>query len=195
MNMMAPASTTLPLGTRVPDFTLTDVVSGAGISPADFEDRPALLVMFLCNHCPYVVHLRKQIGRLTRDYHARGVGVIAINSNDAEASPQDAPPHMAELVREEGWQFPFVFDEDQRVAKAFMAACTPEFFVFDGRRRLMYRGQLDDSRPRSDVPVTGRDVRNALDAVLTQRPVLGEQKPSVGCGIKWKEGNAPPYIF
>jgi len=185
----------LALGTTAPGFSLPDVVTGRTVSLDDHAGSDAFLVMFLCNHCPYVVHLRKQIGRLTRDYHARGVGVIAINSNDAEASPQDAPPHMAELVREEGWQFPFVFDEDQRVAKAFMAACTPEFFVFDGRRRLMYRGQLDDSRPRSDVPVTGRDVRNALDAVLTQRPVLGEQKPSVGCGIKWKEGNAPPYIF
>jgi peroxiredoxin len=184
----------LPLGTKVPPFTLVNAVDGTKVSPADFRDRKALLVMFICNHCPYVKHVIQEIGRVAADYQPRGLGVIAINANDVTAHPDDAPEHMQALARSEGWAFPFVFDETQEVARAFRAACTPDFFVFDRDRRLVYRGQLDDSRPQKDVPVTGRDLRAALDAVVGGKPVPAGQTPSIGCNIKWKAGNEPEYF-
>ena len=192
--MVAVPSTMLPLGTRVPDFSLVNAVDGRKVSPADFRDRQALLVMFICNHCPYVQHVMKEIGRVAAAYRPKGVGIVAINSNDIQAYPDDAPQHMKALAQAEGWTFPFLFDESQEVARAFRAACTPDFFVFDRDRRLVYRGQLDDSRPKKDVPVTGRDLRAALDAVVSGKPVPADQTPSIGCNIKWKAGNEPEYF-
>jgi peroxiredoxin len=186
-------STMLPLGTRAPDFKLPDT-DGRTVSLADYADAPALLVMFICNHCPYVKHVREELARLARDYQARGVAVVAINPNDAERYPEDSPVHMREEVVSAGYTFPYLYDETQEVAKAYKAACTPDFFVFDRERKLVYRGQLDDSRPRSDRPVTGADLRAALDAVLDGRPVPQDQKPSTGCNIKWKPGNEPDYF-
>jgi thiol-disulfide isomerase/thioredoxin len=150
--------------------------------------------MFICNHCPYVQHVKGEIGRIAAEYQPKGVGIVAINSNDITAYPDDSPENMKRLAEGEGWTFPFLFDESQEVAKAFRAACTPEFYLFGPDRRLVYRGQLDDSRPKNGVPVTGRDLRAALDAVLSGRPVAEEQKPSVGCNIKWCRGNEPDYF-
>ena len=192
--MVETLSTMLPIGTAVPDFTLENAVDGRNVSPADFADGRALLVMFICNHCPFVKHVMDEITRLGEDYTSRGVGIIAINSNDPIGYPQDGPEHMKRLAEERGWRFPFVFDETQEVAKAFRAACTPDFFLFDSERRLAYRGQLDDSRPSNDLPVDGRDLRGAIDAVLAGRPVSDEQKASIGCNIKWRPGNAPSYF-
>ena len=187
-------STMLPLGTPVPDFSLVDAVSGQTVSSSDFEDRDALLVMFICNHCPFVKHVVHELGRIGADYLPRGVGIVAINANDGERYPQDAPPRMKELAEAEGWEFPFLFDETQAVAHEFRAACTPDFFVFDSEGSLAYRGQLDDSRPGTAIPVTGEDLRAALDAVLAGKPAPTEQKPSVGCNIKWAPGNEPDYF-
>ncbi len=192
--MVAVASTMLPLGTPIPDFKLTNVVDGRMVSPADFKDSKALLVMFICNHCPYVQHVKAEIGRIAAQYQPKGVAIVAINSNDVTAYPDDSPENMKRLAESEGWTFPFLFDESQEVAKAFRAACTPEFYLFGPDRRLAYRGQLDDSRPKNNVPVTGRDLRAALDAVLSGRPVSEEQVPSVGCNIKWRKGNEPDYF-
>ncbi len=187
-------STMLPLGTLVPEFSLTDAVTGATVTPARFIGRAALLVMFLCNHCPFVKHVLAELGRLAADYIPRGVGIAAINSNDPVRYPQDAPPEMRALAEREGWAFPFLFDETQEVAKALQAACTPDFFLFNREGRLVYRGQLDDSRPGSPVPVTGRDLRAALDAVLAGAPVSETQLPSVGCNIKWRPGSEPAHF-
>jgi len=187
-------STMLPLGTPMPRFALTDAVSGAEVSADDFADHPAVLVMFICNHCPFVRHVMDEIGRLAVDYGQRGVGIVAINSNDVDRYPQDGPDRMRELAEREGWRFPFLLDDAQVVARAFQAACTPDFFVFDGNRKLVYRGQLDASRPGNDVPVTGYDLRTALDAVLAGSPVPDVQVPSVGCNIKWSPGNEPAYF-
>jgi peroxiredoxin len=184
----------LPLGTRLPEFSLPNAVDGRLVSSSDFDGRPALLVMFLCNHCPYVQHVKSEIGRIAKAYAPRGVGIVAISSNDIAAFPEDAPEKMKELAQREGWTFPYLFDETQEVAKAFRAACTPEFYLFDRDRRLVYRGQLDDSRPKNNLPVTGRDLRAALDAVLAGRPVSPDQVPSVGCNIKWKPGQEPDYF-
>lgn len=192
--MARTASTMLELGTRAPDFQLKNAVDGQVVSLADFRDDAALLVMFICNHCPYVQHVLGELGRVAADYMPRGVAVVAINSNSLRTHPQDGPEHMKELARAEGWTFPFLFDDTQDVAKRYRAACTPDFFLFDGQRKLAYRGQLDDSRPRNDVPVTGRDLRAALDAVLAGQPIGGEQKPSMGCNIKWRPGNEPNYV-
>jgi thiol-disulfide isomerase/thioredoxin len=192
--MVMTPSTMLELGTRIPAFELVDAVSGEMVTPDDFTDRHALLVMFICNHCPFVKHVLDELGRLGADYLPRGVGIVAINSNDADAYPQDAPPNMKRLAESEGWTYPFLFDETQDVAQAFRAACTPDFFLFDGGRQLAYRGQLDASRPGNDVPVSGRDLRAALDAVLSGHPCPSEQTPSVGCNIKWKPGNEPDYF-
>jgi peroxiredoxin len=192
--MVMTPSTMLELGTHVPEFSLVDAVSNETVTPDDFADRRALLVMFICNHCPFVKHVLDELGRLGVDYLPRGVGVVAINSNDAAGYPQDAPPNMKNLAEAEGWAFPFLFDETQEVAQAFRAACTPDFFLFDGQRRLVYRGQLDGSRPSNDVPVTGRDLRAALDAVLGGLPCPDEQTPSVGCNIKWRPGSEPEYF-
>jgi peroxiredoxin len=185
-------STMLPLGTVAPDFRLPDT-SGKTVSLSDFKDASALLVVFMCNHCPYVKHIRAGLAQLARDYLPRGLAMVGINANDAANFPDDSPARMAEEVKSAGYVFPYLCDESQAVAKAYHAACTPDLFLFDRSRRLVYRGQFDDSRPRSDVPVTGRDVRAALDAVLSGKPVPAEQKPSMGCNIKWKPGNEPVY--
>lgn len=192
--MTAVPSTMLPLGTKLPEFSLRNVVDGRAVSAKDFREQAALLVMCICNHCPYVRHVKQEIGRVAADYAPRGVGMVAISSNDVAAFPDDAPAKMKALALAEGWRFPYLFDETQEVAKAFRAACTPEFYLFDNTRRLVYRGQLDGSRPKNTVPVTGRDLRAALDALLTGKPISPEQIPSVGCSIKWKPGNAPDYF-
>jgi thiol-disulfide isomerase/thioredoxin len=168
-------------------------VDDRAISLSDFEDAPALLVMFICNHCPYVQHVLAELGRLAADYRNRGLAVAAINSNSLETHPQDGPASMKELALAERWPFPFLFDQTQEVAKAYRAACTPDFFLFDAELCLAYRGQLDDSRPGNGIPVTGADLRAAIDAILAGEQIAGEQKPSVGCNIKWKPGNEPDY--
>ena len=184
----------LPLGTPAPDFTLPDT-EGRLVALKQLAGAPALLVVFLCNHCPYVKHLRLELARLAREYQARGVAVVGINSNDVQAYPEDSPAKMAEEVKLAGYTFPYLFDETQAVAKAYRAACTPDFFLFDQQQRLVYRGQFDDSRPRVEplAPATGRDLRAALEAVLAGQPVPPTQKPSLGCNIKWKPGNEPDY--
>lgn len=192
--MVATPSTMLALGTPIPDFALPNAMDGRQITPADFADKKALLIMFICNHCPFVKHVKDEIGRLSRRYLPKGVGFVAINSNDLGAYPQDGPEHMKELAQQERWEFPFLLDESQGVAKAFKAACTPDFFLFDGGGKLVYRGQMDDSRPGNDIPVTGKDLRAATDAVLAGRLVSHEQRPSVGCNIKWQPGNEPDYF-
>jgi len=192
--MVAVPSTMLPLGTPVPDFALSDAVSGNRVSAADFDDARALLVMFICNHCPFVKHVKTELGRVAADYQGKGLAVVAINANDLGAQPDDGPDHMKALAREEGWAFPFLFDETQEVAKAFRAACTPDFYLFDGTGKLAYRGQLDDSRPGNGIPVTGADLRAAIAAVLARQPVPAEQKASIGCNIKWTPGREPGYF-
>jgi peroxiredoxin len=186
-------STMLPLGTEAPEFELPDA-DGKKTSLADLDGAPALLVIFMCNHCPYVKHIREGLAALARDYGKRGAAIVGINANDARAYPDDSPEKMAEEAREMGYTFPYLYDESQEVAKAYRAACTPDFFLFDRDRKLVYRGQFDDSRPGNGIPVTGADLRAALDAVLAGRPVSADQKPSVGCNIKWKSGNAPEYF-
>jgi thiol-disulfide isomerase/thioredoxin len=188
-----PSSVLLALGAPMPAFALPDVVSGADVTSQSLQGVPATLVMFLCNHCPYVVHVRGAIGALERDYAPRGVRLVGINANSLRTHPQDGPGPMRELARELGWGFPFLFDETQAVAQAFGAACTPDFYVFDGEGRLAYHGQLDDSRPGRGAP-SGRDVRAALDAVLSGRAPSSEQNLSVGCGIKWHPGREPAYL-
>jgi len=188
-------STMAPLGMKVPGFRLPDAVSGRAVSLDDFKGAPALLVMFICNHCPYVKHVREHLSQLVREYQARGVAVVGISSNDALQFPDDGPEKMKQEARAAGYTFPYLYDEDQEVAKQYRAACTPDFFVFDKDRRLVYRGQMDDSRPNSGRPVTGKDLRAALDAVLAGRPAPADQKPSMGCNIKWKEKNAPEYAL
>lgn len=191
--MVATNSTMLPLGTPAPDFQLPDP-SGKAYSLADFQGARALVVAFICNHCPYVKHLRSGLAALGREYQPRGVAIVGISSNDVERYPADSPARMAEEATAAGYTFPYLVDESQAVAKAYRAACTPDFFVFDGSRRLVYRGQFDDSRPGSNRPVTGRDLRNALEAVLAGRSVDPHQTPSLGCNIKWKPGNEPDYF-
>jgi peroxiredoxin len=186
-------SSMLEVGTPAPHFVLTNTVDGRPVSVESFDDRPALLVMFICNHCPYVQHVMGELGRLAADYMPRGLAVAAINSNSLETHPQDGPQHMKKLAVNQGWEFPFLFDATQEVAKVYRAACTPDFFLFDADRKLAYRGQLDDSRPGNSIPVTGRDLRTAIDAVLAGTPVNEEQKPSLGCNIKWRPGNEPDY--
>jgi thiol-disulfide isomerase/thioredoxin len=186
-------STMLPLGTAAPAFSLPDVVSGRQVSLETFAGERALLVMFICRHCPFVKHVQGELARLGRDYGGRGVGIVAIASNDADAYPDDRPDRLAAMAREQGFGFPVCYDESQATAKAYSAACTPDFFLFDAGRRLAYRGQLDDSRPGRPTPVTGADLRRAIDAVLAGTPVPGAQRPSVGCNIKWKPGIAPSY--
>jgi peroxiredoxin len=191
--MAATASTMLPLGTAAPDFHLPDA-TGHLVSRDDFAGSSALLVMFLCNHCPYVKHVAEEVVRLAREYQARGVGVVAISSNDVAQHPEDGPVRMAEVAAAMGATFPYLYDEAQDVAKAYHAACTPDFFLFGADRRLAYRGQLDGARPGNDVPVSGHDLRAALDAVRAGTPVPEPQRPSLGCSIKWKPGNEPDYV-
>jgi len=188
--MTTTPSTMRPLGIQAPEFHLTDT-GGRMVSLADFKDAPALLVAFICNHCPFVQHIRQELARLAREYQARGVAIVGINANDASRYPDDSPARMAEEVKAAGYTFPYLFDETQEVARAYRAACTPDFFLFDAGRRLVYRGQMDDSRPGKGLPVTGKDLRAALDAVLSDRPIPAAQKPSMGCDIKWKPGNEP----
>jgi peroxiredoxin len=189
---MATPSTMLALGTSAPDFRLPDT-AGRLVSRDDFATQPALLVMFICVHCPYVKHVVGEIARLGREYQSRGVAVVAISSNDVAQYPEDGPAGMVELADARGFSFPFLYDESQAVARAFQAACTPDFFLFDAGRRLIYRGQLDGARPGNGIPIDGRDLRAALDATLAGRPVPERQLPSAGCSIKWKPGNEPLY--
>lgn len=189
---MAVESTMLELGTEAPSFSLTDT-EGRVVRSQDFIDEPALLVMFISNHCPFVKHLKSALAELGREYAGRGVGIVAISSNDPAAYPQDAPGEMRRDREKFGYPFPYLFDESQEVAKAYRAACTPDFFLFDGDRKLAYRGQFDASRPGNGHPVTGEDLRGAIDAVLSGEPVSGRQTPSIGCSIKWRSGNEPSY--
>ena len=183
----------LSLGTSAPDFQLPDT-SGKYVTLAGFKDKTALLVMFICNHCPYVKHVRAGLAQLANDYQPRGVGIVAISSNDVANYPDDSPAKMAEEAKAAGYTFPYLYDATQAVAKAFRAACTPDFFLFDRGRRLVYRGQLDASRPGNGIPVTGKDLRTALDAVLAGKAPSLMQTPSMGCNIKWKRGNEPEYF-
>ena len=182
----------LPLGTRLPQFRLPDL-DGRFVSPDDVRDSQALLIAFICHHCPFVRHIRQEFARVCREYQSRGVAVIAINSNDIVEFPEDGPDGMRQEARDAGYSFPYLFDESQDVAKAFRAACTPDLFLFDAARTLVYRGQFDGSRPRNAVPVTGQDLRAACDALLEGRALPATQTPSIGCNIKWKHGNEPDY--
>ncbi len=185
--MAATPSNMLPLGTVAPAFNLPDTVSGQMISLAEQKSDTANVVMFICNHCPFVKYVNAQLVQLANDYQPKGVSFTAISSNDVENHPDDAPDKMKAVAESLGYSFPYLFDETQEVAKAYKAACTPDFYIFDGDLRLVYRGQLDDSRPGNDLPVTGQDIRNSLDAMLAGQPPDANQKPSIGCNIKWKE--------
>ncbi|PSO87536.1 MAG: thioredoxin family protein [Cyanobacteria bacterium QS_3_48_167] len=187
-------STMMPLGTKAPDFQLRDTVSGETITLNKFANQKALLVIFMCYHCPFVQHVKEEIARIDKDYAGKGLGIVAISANDVETHPDDAPENLKAMAQELGFNFPFCYDETQEIAKAYTAACTPDFFLFDADRKLAYRGQLDDSRPNSDAPVHGKDLRAAIDAVLAGKGVGSDQKPSIGCNIKWKPGNEPPYF-
>lgn len=191
--MVRTLSTMLELGTRMPEFNLPNL-DGEMVGPQDFGGRPALLVMFICNHCPFVKHIQRGLAQFCKEYQKKGLGVLAVNSNDVRNHPDDSPVKMREEAAAAGYTFPYLYDETQEVATAFRAACTPDFFLFDKEGKLAYRGQFDDSRPENGVPVTGEDLRKAVDAVLAGRPVTGDQKPSIGCNIKWKPGNEPDYF-
>jgi peroxiredoxin len=188
------ASTMLPLGTQAPDFSLVNTDSQT-VSLSDFSGKPALLVMFICNHCPFVKHIAEELSVLGREYQSRGAGIVAISSNDSTKHPEDSPEQMVHESENRGYVFPYLFDEDQAVAKAYKAACTPDFFLFDGEQKLAYRGQLDASRPGNGIPVTGTDLRSALDAILSGQPVTENQTPSIGCNIKWVESKEPEYFL
>ncbi|MGE0608823.1 MAG: thioredoxin family protein [Pirellulales bacterium] len=185
-------STMLPLGTAAPDFSLPNI-DGKTVALSQFAGSPALLVMFICNHCPYVKHVAAGLAALAKEYQGRGVSVVGISSNNVAAHPDDSPEKMKAEAAAQGYTFPYLYDESQSVAKAYRAACTPDFYVFDGERKLAYRGQLDDSRPGNDIPVTGKDMRSALDAILAGKPASEQQKSSIGCNIKWVPGNEPDY--
>jgi len=189
--MAATFSTMTELGRKAPPFTLPNVLTGQPVNLTDFEGGKALLIMFICKHCPYVLHVKPALVHLAKDYADQSLAIVSISSNDAERYPDDAPERIAELARE--LPFPLLYDETQEVAKAYRAACTPDFFLFNRQHRLVYRGQLDDSRPGNNRPLTGRDLRAAIDAVLADRPVNPDQRASVGCNIKWKAGNEPAY--
>jgi peroxiredoxin len=187
-------STMLELGTAAPDFSLPDVASGETVSLNDFAARKALLVMFICRHCPFVKHVEGELAQIGFDYESKDVGIVAISANDPAESSDDAPESLKEMAEQLGFRFPFLYDESQNAAKAYSAACTPDFFLFDQSRKLVYRGQLDDSRPDSGQPVTGKDLRAAMDAVLIGQPVNPDQRASIGCNIKWRSGNEPSYF-
>ncbi|MDG4594470.1 MAG: thioredoxin family protein [Candidatus Contendobacter sp.] len=191
--MAQTASIMLALGTPAPAFSLPEPATGRVVALADFQDAPALLVIFMCNHCPFVKHVREGLARFARDYQGRGLASVAINANDVANYPSDSPAKMAEEARTFGYPFPYLYDETQAAAKAYRAACTPDFFLFDAGRKLVYRGQFDGSRPGNSIPVTGADLRAAVDAVLAGGSVPSAQKPSIGCNIKWKAGNEPDY--
>lgn len=191
--MVQTASTMLPLGSTAPDFSLPNI-DGRTVSLADFADQPGLLVIFMCNHCPFVIHIRSELAKFAKEYQQKGLAIVGINSNDAASYPQDAPDKMKLEAEQVGYTFPYLYDETQKVAQAYRAACTPDFFLFDKDRKLVYRGQFDDSRPSTSLPVTGADLRKACDALLAGQPVPADQKPSIGCNIKWKPGNEPDYF-
>ncbi|HEX7655078.1 MAG TPA: thioredoxin family protein [Verrucomicrobiae bacterium] len=186
-------STMLPLGTLAPDFQLPDT-NGKTVALADFKDQAALVVIFMCNHCPYVVHIREGLARFAREYAAKNVAIVGINANDPKKYPADSPARMREEAQTAGYVFPYLFDERQSVAKSYQAACTPDIYLFDRERKLVYRGQFDDSRPGNGLPVTGQDLRHAVDAVIAGQPVAAQQKASIGCNIKWQPGNEPDYF-
>lgn len=186
-------STMLPLGTKAPDFQLVDVVSQEIISLSSFSNRKGLLVIFLCCHCPFVKHIETEIAKISHNYLEKGIGIIAISVNDIDKYPDDAPESLKNMAERLGFNFPICYDHTQNTAKAYQAACTPDFFLFDQQLELVYRGQLDDSRPRNHLPVTGKDLRTALEALIEGQPIITEQKPSIGCNIKWKPGNEPNY--
>ncbi|MBW8039964.1 MAG: thioredoxin family protein [Planctomycetes bacterium] len=190
--MAVTTSKMLTLGTSAPNFGLPDT-EGNIVSLVDFEESPTLLVIFMCNHCPFVKYVLSAMVELMKEYQAKGVAVVGINSNDVVNFPEDSPEMMARLVEEAGFTFPYLYDQRQEVAKAYQATCTPDFFLFDKERKLVYRGQMDDSRPGSKIPITGLDLIKAMDAVLAGRVVSSDQKPSMGCNIKWKQGNEPEY--
>lgn len=184
--MAATPSNMIPLGTIAPDFTLPDTVTGRMMSLQELKSEIATVIMFICNHCPYVQHVQHELVRLAKDYQPKGISFIAISSNDVVGYPDDAPDKMKEVAERLGYPFPYLYDETQEVAKAYQAACTPDFYIFDKDLKCVYRGQLDDSRPGNLIPVTGRDIRAALDSILRGEPVNPDQKPSIGCNIKWK---------
>lgn len=192
--MVLTASTMLPLGTQAPDFHLPEVVSGKTISLDTFADKKALLIMFICQHCPFVKHIKTELAQLGKDYFNSDLGILAISANDAEKYPDDGPESLKAMAIELDFKFPLCYDQIQETAKAYTAACTPDFFLFDSEGKLAYRGQLDDSRPSNNQPVTGADLRSAIAAVLAGQPIKIEQKPSIGCNIKWKPGNEPSYF-
>ncbi|MEL7144294.1 MAG: thioredoxin family protein [Cyanobacteria bacterium J06643_4] len=192
--MVRTASTMLPLGTAAPDFSLTDVVSGNALSLASFKGKKGLLVMFICQHCPFVKHIENQLGQIGQNYVPSGIAILAISANSIETHPQDDPQNMRQQVQRANFNFPYAYDATQEVAKSYTAACTPDFFLFDSDFKLAYRGQLDDSRPGNDVPVTGSDLRAALDKVIAGDTIPEEQKPSIGCNIKWIPGKEPAYF-
>ena len=184
--MVQTASNMMPLGTQAPDFTLPDTVSGKNLSLQDIKGASGTLIMFICNHCPFVKHIQKELVKLGQDYIPKGISMIAISSNDVANFPEDSPEKMKFVADSLGYSFPYLYDETQLVAKAYDASCTPDFFIFDKNLKCVYRGQLDDSRPGNDIPVTGVDLRNALDSIITGKGVSQRQKPSIGCNIKWK---------
>lgn len=192
--MVRTASTMLALGTAAPEFQLPDVVTGKTISLDTYSDRQALLVMFICQHCPFVKHIQTQLSNIGHDYSQKPLGIVAISANDVANYPNDSPEKLKLMAEELNFNFPICYDESQMVSKAYTAACTPDFFLFDANNKLAYRGQLDDSRPSTDIAVTGEDLRKAIDFVLENKPVDFTQKPSIGCNIKWKPGNEPDYF-
>lgn len=191
--MVKTASTMLSLGTSAPDFSLPNV-DGSTVSLADFSGKKGLLVIFMCNHCPFVIHLREELAKFANAYQEKGLGIVGISSNDVSMHPDDSPEKMVMEAKAAGYSFPYLYDESQSTAQAYKAACTPDFFLFDGDCKLAYRGQFDDSRPESGIPVTGSDLRAACDAVLAGEAVPEEQKPSIGCNIKWVAGSEPGYF-
>lgn len=192
---MSVQSTMMPLGTKAPEFDLQDTVTGRRVAMTDFADNKALLVMFICNHCPYVKHVRGQLAALGRDYEGGGLAIVAISSNDVDSYPDDSPDAMKVEAETYGYVFPYLYDEDQTVAAAYTAMCTPDFFLFGPDRELVYRGRLDESRPNTETPVTGEDLRKAIEAVLADDTIDPDQHPSMGCSIKWKSGNEPRYLI
>lgn len=195
--MVRTESTMLQLGTSAPDFRLLNTNTAYGgeeVSLADLKEKSAILVIFMCNHCPFVIHVRDELVKFVAQYQPKGLVVVAISANDATTHPADSPTEMARAADEFGFTFPYLYDENQEVAKAYQAACTPDFFLFDGQLKLAYRGQFDDARPSNQIPVTGKDLRAAVDAVLAGEAVHVEQKPSIGCNIKWKPGQEPDYF-
>jgi peroxiredoxin len=187
-------STMLELGTRAPDFSLPDVCTGQAVSLNDFAENPALLVIFMCAHCPFVKLVESELAAIGRDYKDKGLGMVAISANDAEKYPDDAPPFLQAQAERLGFIFPYLYDEDQQAAKAYRAACTPDLYLFDKDKKLAYRGQLDDARPGNEKPVTGKNLRTAIDSVLAGEDVTESQLPATGCNIKWKPGNEPDYF-